>query len=805
MNSEITSFISLLFLLVSGPTFLLAQQTANGVIKDDQDQAVLYANVMAINLIDSSLATGSVSDESGNFQLRIPNDFQGIIKVSAIGYQEQSKTWDEGLSNYNFKLAPAAELLDEVVVTSRKVLFEQKPDRLIVNVQSSIMSKGGNVLDVLEKSPGIGLDRQNGNISLNGKAGVGVMINGKLTRLPPAAVVQMLSGMSADNVDNIELITNPPAKYEASGSALINIVLLENEYEGLNGNYGVTAKYNHDIGYGLNFNLNHRKGKWNSFVTYNGSLDQWKGVWYQHNVLEEGSGTLVNESSILRISSQENHALRVGTGYTLSENTELSLTLSGYANMWATDDFNHGFLQPGLDSMVSFSGIIDETNLWKNGLVSLGLDHAFSKKSQLAIYLDYLKYDNDQPAKFDNDYRDETQELILEELLETSKVTPIDIWVSKLDYSSQLNDDWRVEAGAKLSQSLFENIFEVQRTVDQTVEILSDLSSRAKLDERIYAGYFSADWTANNRWRYTAGLRYEHTSTELGTPGETLLVDRKYGNFFPSLTANYKISERSNLSLAYGRRITRPNFNDLAPFTYFQNPQTLISGNANLRPAITDNLELNYQPGQWWLSLSYSYIKDQIVWFQPEIDDRTGLQLIRAQNLDYYKTYGIQVNAPLPFSSWLETQNTFSFQRIEMNPKGNDQSDIFTNYNFTYQGTATIILPKNFTSEINMNYQSAPSWWGVSDLSSLFQVNFALKKKLGKSGGDLSFVFTDVFDTYQWKWQNAEGSITDFAFNGFYKRGIQGVRISYTNNFGNRKLKKVMIGTGSSEEQRRVQ
>lgn len=781
-----------------------AQINVSGKVTDPEGMAIPYINVVATTLPDSIFAAGTSTDDKGLYSLRLKTDFKGLLTVSGLSYKTVSKTVNRTETEYNFILKEELNQLDGVVLNYREQLFEKRPDRIVVNVQNTITAAGGTALEILEKSPGVGIDRQNGSIALNGKQGVQVMINGKLARIPTNAVIQMLNGMTAQNIESIELITNPPAKYEASGSALININLIENEFIGTNGSYGGNLNYYEDIGYGLNFNLNNRSGKFNSFIDYNSSLTQNKNEWFTETILSSDSGQLINNSLIDRYSSQFNHNLRMGTTYSVNDRIDINLLASGYTNRWKTDDFSDGVIEASQDSTLIFSGETKEKNHWLRGLLSLGMDYKVNERSDISGYIDYLMYDNDQPASFDFNYINSQSQNSFEETIKTSKKTPISFWVGKLDYSNRVSDKLKLESGVKTSLSDFENEFDVNITSDFSSRNLETLSALSKLDENIYAFYLSSEYVLDEDLTITGGIRYEHTTTQLGSLGQELIVDRNYGNFFPSVSINRSLGEKSNISFAYGKRIVRPTFNDLAPFAFFQSPQTLVSGNSNLLPAITDNFEINYQPGKWWISLSYSYTKDFIAGFQPEVDEETGIQLVRPENLNYFKSYGGQISLPLKASDWFDFQNTISLYNIEIDPKGTGDNDIFSNLNFGYQGSATFFLPSNFSLELNANYQSNPSFLGVTDLEPQFKMDIGVKKKLGENGGSLSLVFTDVFNTYRWEWSRAEGAITEFDFNGYYYWDQHGIRLNYTRNFGNRKLEAVDMESGSEQEQRRV-
>ncbi|MEO1435598.1 MAG: carboxypeptidase regulatory-like domain-containing protein, partial [Bacteroidota bacterium] len=274
-----TMLLVLGFSITSLP-LLFAQSTIFGRVQDAEGQGMAYANVLLLNASDSILLKGEISNEDGAYTItRIPKGAY-ILNVSMVGFEAIfsdpfSLSGDgEPKEMPTMVLATTSEALNEVQVVAKKPLFEQQIDRTVVNVQASITSAGGTALDVLEKSPGIIVNRQNGSITMAGKDGVVIMINDKENRLPVSALVEMLAGMSANNIERIELITTPPARYDAEGNAgIINIVMVKATDYGINGNYNVFGGYGlaEKFGGGLNFNA--RSQQVNVFGDFSFSRD----------------------------------------------------------------------------------------------------------------------------------------------------------------------------------------------------------------------------------------------------------------------------------------------------------------------------------------------------------------------------------------------------------------------------------------------------------------------------------------------------------------------------------------------------
>jgi len=786
---------------------LQAQTDLLGKVRNQNNQPVSFANILLLHSSDSTLAEGTISDAEGAFLIKTQiGDY--VLRITSVGYNSASSrlkvtpTTEQHLGT--FQLIESAQELDEVLVRGRKQLFEKQVDRTVVNVQSSITSAGSTVLEVLEKSPGVIVNRQNNSIALNGKNGVLVMINGKISRMPTDAVVQMLKGMSAANIEKIELITTPPAKYDAEGNAgIIHLVMAENADLGTSGNFGVTGGYNSGETWGANGTVNHRGLRFNTFLNYSILSDQRKNVWKNSRFITEDDFVWSDVNTNRRAPVTTVHNLQAGLEFNLSERTDISLLVTGYRRYWNTQDKINSVNVVAPDSTLETNTQVNEINRWQSATASLGLRHQLTDQQELTVSLDYLYYQQQQPTDYTRQTTLNGSELADEEFLEVDKQTPIHIEVGSVDYANTVSETFSFEAGLKGTLSQFTNTVTTIRTVGGTSITDPQFTNTATLDEKILAGYASASWQPNTRWNLQGGLRYEYTNTYMETPEEEALVDREFGNYFPTLSVTQNVSEESKLHLAFNRRITRPTYNDLAPFVFFVNPTTVFSGNLALRPAISDGIDLSYQRKQWWISLKYNYIQHAIAPFQPEIDPETNLQILRSQNLKYQQSYGIHTTLPIAITPWWEFRNDISLYRFDYKTQHlekNVKSDLLS---FTYNGTNTFQLANGYSLEMTGYFQSA-SQWGMIHMKPLGRLDVGLKKQLKGEWGTISVVGTDLLDTYVWQGDintpnaNAEGSFS-YAF------GMRGFSITYAKTFGNRKLKQVNIRSGSEAERQRVQ
>ena len=459
-------FTSALFVFLYTTSFSQSQIT--GQIIESNGEAVIFANILLLNPADSSLIKGALSDEEGFFEMEVDPDNDYLVEANMVGYQNAYSGVINVAPNSIKKLEPMVLsegiALDEVQVVARRPLFEQKIDRLVVNVSNSVTAAGGTALEVLERSPGVVVNRQSNALSLIGKDGVVVMINGKISYQPTAGIVQMLEGMSADNIERIELITTPPAQYDAEGNAgYINIVLKKRTDVGLNGNFSVSAGYGEGPVGSANVNLNYRKNKVNLFGTYSFTLkNQYQEFFNYRKVIFEGN-TTESEVTTFRDPSQINHNVRLGLDYEIGKKTIFGVLLGAYDNKWSMDAENEGFTNINNELNSSIKLINDEVNQWRHAGANANLEHKFNEDSKLNVNVDYLIYEDQNPNNYATDFFDQDDMLDRSEDTRSRKYTPINILVAQMDYEKKLNEKIKSQFGIKGAMSTFENDVSVER------------------------------------------------------------------------------------------------------------------------------------------------------------------------------------------------------------------------------------------------------------------------------------------------------------------------------------------------------
>ncbi|NND62704.1 MAG: TonB-dependent receptor [Flavobacteriaceae bacterium] len=798
--------ILLLCILCSLSAFAQSSYKVSGKVTDTNGEGVAFANVLLLKSADSTLVKGALATDLGDYVIEDIPEGVYYIQSTVLGFQP-AETAPFNLNSdkaIETLVLAEGEALDEVVVKAAKPLFTQKVDRLVINVESSIVSSGGTALEVLERSPGVVVNRQNNNISVVGKDGVVVMINGKISYVPASSIVQMLEGMSSDNIESIELITTPPANFDAEGNAgFINIVLKKTSDLGLNGSYSFSAGYGKGETTNDNINFNYRKNKVNLFGSYSFSLDKRAQVFGASREFFSND-TLFSTNTITdREPTQRNHNLRLGFDYQISEKTIMGILLNGFDNRWSMDAFNESFdaVNGVPTSFVDIAN--DEINQLKHFGANYNIKHDFTENEFISFDIDYLFYEFDNPTNYSNMFFDADREFLMTELLRSGKETPITTWVGKLDYSNRLSDKLKIETGIKGTKSDFENDVSVENLING--DWISDptLTNNSVLDETILAAYFAGDYTLDDKWSMKAGLRYEYTDSQLDTDTEGKVVDRQYGLWFPSVFLNRKIGEHLSMNLSYSKRITRPTFNDLAPFVIFLDPNTFISGNASLQPAISNTFKYDISYKSYFLSFQYTNQDESIANFQESIDEDTGRLIFEAENLDYTKTFSIIAGIPVKLSNWWRTQNNGSFIRQAVRSFYNGEAieqDLTT---FSFNSTHSFKVSDSFSVELSGFYNGA-GFFGSATYDAVYGMNIGLQKKFSEKWGTLRFSVNDLLDSIEFTGGTdlPEQNIRTENLFDFSNRTFT---LTYTRNFGNKELKSSRNReTGSEDERRRV-
>lgn len=796
----------LLFLLV---TSAFSQEIIQGKVIDLQSNKVSYANVLLLNVPDSTFIKGAITDESGVFTFTDIPKGQYFIETSFLGYTKAySPVFNfSGMEKYDLDpitLTEEASDLEEVTVSATKPLFEMEMGKMVVNVANSVTSAGFSVIDLLERSPGVMVNRQNNTMSLAGKNGVVILMNGKRFRMPVEAAFQMLAGLNSSDVEKLEIITVPPANYDADGDAgFINVVMKRNNgMIGTNGSVTVGQGYGSGYQGNLSFNINHQGPKFSWFGLVTPTVTNQLMIWESLRSNNDGIQNIsINTVSDDRETNRKVINYQAGFDYSIGKNTTISGLVSGYENRWnqVAPSITEAMYSISPDTLVNMT--LTEENFWSHIMGNINIQHTFQNGQVLSADLDYLTYKNANPTWYTTSFYDESDNLTETEEFRISKDTPIDMWVGSVNHSMKFGESVKVDSGIKGTFSELSNtvVFEEQFGSEWIVN--PTYSSDGILTEDIMAAFSTAAVVFNDKTSLNAGLRYENTKTNLTSLSGEELVNRHYGDLFPTVQLAQKMGENSQTTFSYGRRITRPTFNQMAPWVIFSDRYTLFAGNTNILPTYTNNLKVDYSFKSLIVSAQYSHDKNAIAAFQPTLDEETNTMFLKTENIDQIQTISIMFAFPIPLTPWWEMQNnvTANFQRA--NSVLNDEAYEVDQKSVQVITTNTFTLPKEYTIEL-VGYYNSPTISGyLLGLPRGF-VNLGIKKDFEKAG-ILRLSCNDIFETTQLRWNSFEGS--NIGFSGRVKFDKRVFMATYTYNFGNNKVKGTRKrAVGSQAEQRRV-
>lgn len=783
----------------------------SGNIIESSGKPLAFANVLLLNAKDSALVKGTVSKENGDFNFEKTRYGQYLVVASMVGYTKvYTPPFVVSAENHQIKLAkmvaePSANQLKEVAVAAKKPLFEQQIDRMVINVQNSITAAGSTALEVLERSPGVTVNRQGNSLIMSGKSGVMVMFNGKLTRLPMDAVIQMLDGMSANNIEKIELITAPSAKYDAEGDAgLINIVMKKNTNFGTNGSLSATLGYGWYARPATSLTLNYRNKKINVYSEYSYNNNHVWSRWNMNREVPQATGLTLTELVTTRFTTFPQHNAKIGFDYSLKNNTTINGLVAGFDTKSYLDAPNYSMEYQGGNLLRKSNLRTYETNHWQNLMLNLNVRHIFKNKQEWSMDVDKLWYNNSNPSTYFNEIKELKSGSTEQQQFRISKECPVQLWVIKSDFLTKMGKKGKFDAGLKAALTDLNNDVKLERLLQNNWQIDPTFTQRFVLAEDIFAGYANFNTSLSVKTSLQSGIRYEYTKTDLDTPEGEKLLRRRYGNFFPSIFISHKLSKTQAFNLSYNKRITRASYKDFAPFTLYFDQNTLVTGNPKLLPTISDALQGSYILKDTYIfSLKYSNDKNTISRYQPHVNTETNQLSYYAENLAGIQTIALSSSIPIKLTKWWQSQNNLTGYWQQMNTIYQDKPVSLSVWNMQFNTSQTFSLPRKFTAEITYFYNT-PTLFGITHSLAKSELTVGIQKQLPKDKGILRLNISDVFWTNIGRWDTNIPSINVLQSIVFTNEP-RVVRFTYSRNFGNKNVKATKKrATGSEEERQRL-
>lgn len=803
----------LLVLLLSA-IFLVSAASAqkiSGVIKDQQGKGLEKTTISVLRAKDSAVVKFTATDNSGKFSIPVaPGDY--LISATHVGYIPfYSKVFklSGDLNLEDLAMTKAEGALQGVVVSSKKPIVEVKADRTILNVEGTINATGNDALELLRKSPGVTVDKDD-NISLSGKNGVQIYIDGKPSPLSGTDLANYLKSMQSSQIESIELITNPSAKYEAAGNAgIINIRLKKNKAFGFNGsvnagwNIGTYPKYN------SGFALNYRYKNINVFGNYNYNNSKNRN---KFNLFRTSSADSSFDQQSTMVNKNESHGFKAGIDISASKTSTIGFMINGNLSNGDGNNLSRTYIAYMPSKQVDRLLIANNTSTSDRNNLNLNANYRFADTAghELNIDLDYGFYNGKNSQWQPNRTYDATgTTLKQEEIYNTLTPSDIDIYSLKVDYEQNFKNG-RLGYGGKISYVKTDNTF--QRFFKPTTgSTLEDNNNNFDYKENINAAYinynkqlkgmmFQAGVRVENTHSkgHSVGFRYDYnTSTKV--PIDTLL-DRNYTNAFPSAALTFNKNPMKQWSITYSRRIDRPSYQNLNPFEFNLDKYTFQRGNPNLQPQYTNSFGITHiYKYKLTTTLNYSHVADVFSTIPKSEGTRA---FITNENVAKQDIVSLNVSMPVQYKrySLFFNVNTYYSSFKGQTKDYNVDVDVFS---FNLYAQQTFKLSKTATAELSGFYTAPSVWQGAFKTKALGGLDAGLQKTLFKGKVSAKATVTDIFRTMRFYSTNNTTGQTVKANGSWESRQF---RINFSYRFGSNQVKAArQRKTSIEDENKRTQ
>lgn len=783
--------VSTLFFLLIWMPAMGQEYKVSGHVKQSDGTEVAFANILLYKVADTSFFKGAASDEKGFFSFDNIIRNQYLIRASYIGSHSSYKMIEV---NSELDIGPLyiddkGQALNEVVVVSQKPSLEQKVDRLVFNIEHTALSDS-DLWDVLKSTPTVFV--MNDEITVKGEKGVQIMINDKKVNLPPEDILNLLSGTSAKGVQSIEVITTPPAKYDAEGGTLINIKMKKNLVAGYNGS--VYNRYSQGVFPRQMIGTNHYfKGKKlelsvNYSFAQNKILTNYTDI---TNFIEAGQITDTWTSDLEAIYRSKKHNTSAFLDYAINDNNNLSFSaLATLTPSYLSRDFSDTKIQDADGGNTTGFLTLNDANFESiNSALYLDYKHKFNDQgSNLAVNLHYTHYDYDKDQELETDFYDSNRTIVGQNNFNTFNRQHTDLYSVQSDFVSPVGENANFETGIKYAIIDSESYI-TQEGFDREQEGIEPTEDGLFLyDEEIFAGYasFDANW---NKWSLKSGLRAEYTETK-GDYSHTLdKIKNHYLEFFPTAFLQFNPNRKHRFGFNYKRSIIRPSYSKINPFQVFQSNNSVIEGNVNLKPSFKNSVIFSYSYNQdYTFELFYRYHKDimRLLTFQ---DNESKLLRFITNNVDRELAYGLDFiyrkNITRFWDTYFLSSYFYGAERFTDIQSQNKIDQGLWTLLLQFSNNLTFLEDRSLTANIDFSYVS-PVITGNSRQEFYNEWGITLKKNVWGKKGTVTMGVTDIFR--QFKLRNTRKYDNQFNIS-IYKPDARIFSLGFRYNFGNMKIR----------------
>lgn len=780
--------------------------TLKGTITNG-DHPIVSATVSILDVKDSAVFQSMLSSTDGNFSFTLGKSRHYLLSVTAVGfgkYYSAPILMDQSHTLAPVVLKPEPKTIEAVTVQAKRPFIESKLDKMVVNVDASPISAGSTVLELLEKTPGVTVDRD-GNISLKGKQGVLVYIDGRQTYLSAQELADLLRSMPASQLDQVEIITQPSSKYDASGNAgVLNLKTKKLNQVGLNGSLAASVLRGNYTRTGNSFTINSRHKRFNFFANLGYAYRKLDGHQEFYRVFARPNDTYNFDQKSFNVNASNVYNGRIGLDYYIDSKTTIGATVGdNYTHRNQEVITNGSFapsIAPGIDSSVlgTSASKFDINNLTANINFRKQLKKAGQEFSIDADLISY-RYRLDQFTNNKTAYPNTADKrYLLRAILPTS----INVYSIKADYAYPLDANRKIEFGAKSSIVNTDNDAPYEKFNENTQQWEDDI----RRDHFAYREWVSALYLNYagkiSKWSYQLGFRGENTNSV----GKQILlgkkINRNYIQFFPTAFLSYEANKKNYFRFSYGRRLERPNYRDLNPFQRFLDLYTYDQGNPFLTPQFTHNIEAAHSYNNKLTTvLSYSRTTD-IINEVIQQDEVTKVILQTKANVATRSNIGLSLNYS---SEILKGWNVNVFTNgYRSSFKGFVNGALLdkTVNTFAANMSSTVQFAKTWTAEASGFYQTRMLFTSMFVIDPAYAVSFGISKQLIKGKATVKLNINDAFDIQRSNVHVNHDKVNMLVKNRWDNRWMG---LTFTYRFKNgQSIQQRKNSNGAGEEQNRI-
>lgn len=751
----------------------------SGFVIDATDEPVAFANLLVLKVKDSSVVTGTSSDENGFFKISKLNPDQYLLKTTFIGFTDNFKviTVSEEMVDIEILMEESLEALNEVQLIYKKPTVVRESDRLVFKVENTALSQG-NLVEVLRSTPSVlVLDDA---ILVKNTTPV-IYINDRRVHLSSSEVIELLQGTSAANIKSVEVITNPSAKYDADSGVVLKIIMSKNLVTGYNGS--VFSNYEQGVFPKTSFGTTHyfKGDKTNLFFNYSfnsrkdNRVDD-EQVFYP----DEEWNTNLNKNKW-----SETHNLGVNFDYELSEKSNLALS----ANAQFLPYFKYLIRSnTDIESNASSFDRITSNSLSRDNRHNVGFDldynYQISDASKLTFNAHYTNYDYQRRQDVNSDYSIDGAIIVEETAYNSKSNQDTNIFTSQLDYAMTLSENASLGTGIKFSNVKTGSGI-LQNDIIAGVEIINPGNTNTfDYNEDVYGAYLDYSYS-KDKLNLNAGLRVEQTNI-IGISSNETNSSQDYLEFFPTVSLGWQISENVLSSINFKRSIDRPNYNNLNPFVYYLNDNTIFTGNPNLKPVITNAIFLDASINDKF-SFTVYYKKYENNFFElPLQDNANNILIYTPLNISSTEEIGFDFETNLNITDrWFLyfATSIYNYKDTGTVSGTSLKRDMWSNYS-NLTSNISFLKDKSLTASLSI-YYLGKNIQGFRIIDTRWDTYFTISKRLFKDKGSISLSMSDLFNKQDYSssldFLNQKSNI----LNDFDTRYI---KLGFRYKFGNTKL-----------------